>query len=116
MNSYSLTYSRFDSCGNTEVSAKYVVDNLVMCENRVNTHSHRTYFTKYFLNIKELAIPFSRVLLTFPSDFYLRNGAPPLRVVAVTALHHAVTVLSVGTHRALSVMPYFLMKNHWHRK
>ena len=80
-----------------------------MCENRVNTHSHRAYFTKYFLNIKVLAIPFSRVSLTFPSDFYLRNGVPPLRVATVTTLHHPVTVLSVGTHRALSVMPYLLM-------
>lgn len=26
-----------------------------MCENRVNTHSHRAYFTNYFLNIKALA-------------------------------------------------------------
>ena len=31
------------------------MNNLVMCKNRVNTHSHRAYFTNYFLNIKELA-------------------------------------------------------------
>ena len=71
-----------------------------MCENRVNTHSHRTYFTNYFLNTKELAIPFSLVLRIFFSDFYLRNGAPPLRVAAGTALRHHTTALSVGTHRA----------------
>ena len=29
-----------------------------------------------------MAKSFSRVLLTFSSDFFLRNGAPPLRVVA----------------------------------
>ena len=79
-----------------------------MCENRVNTHSHRAYFTENILNTKELATPFSQVLLTVSSDLYLRNGAPPLRVVAVEALHHYITALSVGTHRALSVAPYFL--------
>ena len=84
-----------------------------MCENRVNTHthSHRAYSTENILNVKELAIHFSPVLLTFSSDLYLRNGAPPLRVVAQEALHHHITTLSVGIHRVLSVTSYFHM-NH----
>ena len=82
-----MTYSQFGCCGNHQISANYVVDNLVMCENRVNTHththththSHRANCTENILNVKELAIPFSQVLLTVSSDLYLRNGAPPLR-------------------------------------
>ena len=38
---------------------------------------------------------------------YVMNTAPPLRVVAVEALHHHITVLSVDIHRVLSVTPYF---------
>ena len=38
---------------------------------------------------------------------YVMNTAPPLRVVVVEALHHHITALSVGTHCALSVTPYF---------
>lgn len=110
-----MTYSQFGCCGNHQISANYVVDNLVMCENRVNTHtyiySHRAYFTENILNVKELAIHFSPVLLTVSSDLYLRNGAPPLRVVAQEALHHHITTLSVGIHRVLSVTSYFHM-NH----
>lgn len=104
-----MTYSQFGCCGNHQISANYVVDNLVMCENRVNTHthSHRAYFTENILNVKELAIPFSQVLLTVSSDLYLRNGAPPLRVAAPKALHHHITALSVGTYRAISETPYF---------
>ena len=90
-----------------------------MCGIRVNTHththSHRAYFIENILIIKELAKFFSRVLLTFSSDFYLRNGAPPLRVAAVKALHHPITALSVGIYRALSETPYFLM-NYQHQK
>ena len=110
-----MTYSLLDSCGNHSISAKYVVDNLLMCGIRVNTHththSHRAYFIENILNTKELAIPFSTVLLTVSSDFFLRNGAPPLRVVAQEALHHHITTLSVGIHRFLSVTSYFHM-NH----
>ena len=103
-----MTYSLLDSCGNHSISAKYVVDNLLMCGIRVNTHSHRAYFIENILNTKELAIPFSTVLLTVSSDFYLRNGAPPLRVAAVEALHHHITALSVGIHRAFSETSYFI--------
>ena len=108
-----MTYSLLDSCGNHSISAKYVVDNLLMCGIRVNTHthSHRAYFTENILDVKELAIHFSPVLLTVSSDLYLRNGAPPLRVVAQEALHHHITALSVGIHRVLSVTSYFHM-NH----
>ena len=104
-----MTYSQFGCCGNHQISANYVVDNLLMCGIRVNTHthSHRAYFTENILNVKELAISFSLVLLTVSSDLYLRNTAPPLRVVAVEALHHHITALSVGIHRVLSVTPYF---------
>ena len=114
-----MTYSQFGCCGNHQISANYVVDNLVMCENRVNTHththSHRAYSTENILNVKELAIHFSPVLLTVSSDFFLRNGAPPLRVAAVKALHHPITALLVGIYRALSETPYFLM-NYQHQK
>ena len=106
-----MTYSQFGCCGNHQISANYVVDNLVMCENRVNTHSHRAYSTENILNVKELAIHFSPVLLTVSSDLYLRNGAPPLRVAAVEALHHHITALSVGIHRVFSETSYFLI-NH----
>ena len=103
-----MTYSLLDSCGNHSISAKYVVDNLLMCGIRVNTHSHRAYFIENILNTKELAIPFSTVLLTVSSDFYLRNGAPPLRVAAAEALYDHITALSVGIYRALSETPYFI--------
>ena len=120
MNDYSMTYSLLDSCGNHSISAKYVVDNLLMCGIRVNTHthththSHRAYFIENILIIKELVKSFSRVLLTFSSDFFLRNGVPPLRVAAQEALHHPITALSVGIHCALSETPYFLM-NYQHQ-
>ena len=105
-----MTYSLLDSCGNHSISAKYVVDNLLMCGIRVNTHthSHRAYFIENILIIKELAKSFSLVLLTFSSDFYLRNGAPPLRVAAAEALHYHITTLSVGIHRAFSETSYFI--------
>ena len=76
-----------------------------LCCGNCVTHSHRAYLTEISVNV--LAIPFSLVLLTVSSDFYLRNGAPPLRVAAVKALHHHITALSVGIHRVLSVTPYF---------
>ena len=103
-----MTYSLLDSCGNHSISAKYVVDNLLMCGIRVNTHSHRAYFIENILIIKELAKSFSLVLLAFSSDFHLRNGAPPLRVAAREALHHHITTLSVGIHRAFSETSYFI--------
>ena len=76
-----------------------------LCCGNCVTHSHRAYLTEISVNV--LAIPFSLVLLTVSSDLYLRNIAPPLRVVAVEALHHHITALSVGIHRVLSVTPYF---------
>ena len=101
-----MTYKHLDNYWNMKVLVKYVMDCLVMCVIRVHT-SHRAYFTENILNIKELTISFSRALLTVSSDLYLRNTAPPLRVVAVEALHHHITALSVGIHRVLSVTPYF---------
>ena len=78
---------------------------ICLCCGNCVTHSHRAYLTEISVNV--LAIPFSLVLLTFSSDLYLRNGAPPLRVAAQEALHHHITALSVGIHRVLSVTPYF---------
>ena len=132
-----MTYSQFGCCGNRQISANYVVDNLVMCENRVNTHTHththtfssRVFYRKY-LKCQRISnsflhnfgcgsalleqVPYcvhlaqiSPVLLTVSSDLYLRNGAPPLRVAAPKALHHHITALSVGTYRAISETPYF---------
>ena len=40
MNNYSMTYSFFDSHRNKKVPVKYVVDNLLMCGIRINTHTH----------------------------------------------------------------------------
>ena len=77
-----------------------------LCCGNCVTHSHRAYLTEISVNV--LAIPFSLVLLTISSDLYLRNGAPPLRVVAQEALYHHITALSVGIHRVLSVMSYFI--------
>ena len=76
-----------------------------LCCGNCVTHSHRAYLTEISVNV--LAIPFSLVLLTVSSDLYLRNGAPPLRVVAQEALHHHITALPVGTHRAMLETPYF---------
>ena len=103
-----MTYSLFDSYRNKKVPVKYVVDNLLMCGIRVNTHSHHAYFIENILIIKELAKSFSQVLLTFSSDLYLRNDAPPLRVAAAEALHYHITTLSVGIHRAFSETSYFI--------
>ena len=77
-----------------------------LCCGNCVTHSHRAYLTEISVNV--LAIHFSLVLLTVSSDFYLRNGAPPLRVAAVKALHHHITALSVGIHRAFSETSYFI--------
>ena len=77
-----------------------------LCCGNCVTHSHRAYLTEISVNV--LAIPFSLVLLTISSDLYLRNGAPPLRVAAQETLHHHITALSVGIHRVLSVMSYFI--------
>ena len=79
---------------------------ICLCCGNCVTHSHRAYLTE--ISVNGLAIPFSLVLLTISSDFYLRNGAPPLRVAAQEALHHHITALSVGIHRALSETPYFI--------
>ena len=80
--------------------------------------------------VKELAIPFciisaaiqhywskfhtaftlhqiSQVLLTVSLGLYLCDGAPPLRVAAQEALHHHITALPVGTHRAMLETSYF---------
>ena len=77
-----------------------------LCCGNCVTHSHRAYLTEISVNV--LAIHFSLVLLTVSSDLYLRNGAPPLRVAAAEALHHHITALSVGIHRAFSETSYFI--------
>ncbi len=40
MNNYSLTYNHWKCCDNRQIFAKNVVNNLVMCENCINTHTH----------------------------------------------------------------------------
>ena len=77
-----------------------------LCCGNCVTHFHHAYLTEISVNV--LAIPFSRVLQTSSSDFYLRNGAPPLRVAAQEALHYHITALSVGIHRAFSETSYFI--------
>ncbi len=145
-----MIYSQFGCCGNSRfnllrsfssslrdiaqaslalfplrssVQQKYVVDNLVMCENRVNTHSHRAYFTENILNVKGLAIPFCIILTAvqhYWSKFHTAFHAPNfsgfancfLRLISTQwcsappcggqeALHHHITALPVGTHRAM---------------
>ena len=101
-----MTYSLLDSCGNHSILAKSVVDNLLMCGIRVNTHtfSSRVFYRKH-IKYQRVSNP---VLLTISSDLYLHNGAPPLRVAAQEALHHHITALSVGIHRAFSETSYFI--------
>ena len=89
MNQGLPTYSNFVSNGNRQISAKYVVNNLVMCENRVNTHSHRAYFTNYFLNIKALANRVKRKFFIFSSEAQRCLYATPYCIIsaAVHSLH-----------------------------
>ena len=95
------------------VLQKYVVDNLVMCENRVNTHTHiltanlRALIYSFPSKRQTVGSLFSSRLPNLLSDIYLRCGAPPLRVAAQEALHHHITALPVGTHRAMLETPYF---------
>ena len=73
MNDYSMTYSFLDSCGNHSISAKYVVDNLLMCGIRVNTHTHthtfssRVFYRKY-LNYQRVG----KVLFSGFADIFFR--------------------------------------------
>ena len=133
MNNYSMTYCLLDCSRNPLVSAKYVVNNLVLCRNCVSTHILiARILQKNILNVKalasrkkkkslfrysearqcsdavkELAKSFCPALMARSSGFFLRNTAPPLRVAAVEAWHHHIAALSVGIHLALSVTPYF---------
>ena len=118
MSNYLPTYSHWENCGDKEIFAKYVVNNLVMCENRVNTHTHTHTHTHILTaNLRALIYSFlgksqtgvsrfsSHLSISF-SDICSQCGASPLRVAARVALHHHITALSVGTHRALSITPY----------
>ena len=108
-----MTYCLLDCSRNPLVSAKYVVNNLVLCRNCVSTHILiARILQKKILNVKALASRKKKkslfpALLARSSGFFLRNTAPPLRVAAVEAWHHHIAALSVGIHRALSVTPYF---------
>ena len=82
----------------SSVQPKYVVDNLVMCENRVNTHSYRAYFTENILNVKTLAnrekkkFLISQVLQTVSSDLYMQwCSAPPCGGPRNIASYYGVT-------------------------
>ena len=139
MNNYSMTYCPLDCSRNLLVSAKYVVNNLVLCGNCVSTRTHiliARILQKNILNVKALASrkkkkslfcysearqcfdalkkltkSLSQVLLTVTSDLYLCNTAPPLPVAAVEAWHHHITALSVGIHRVFSETSYFILYN-----
>ena len=69
MSNYSMTYSHFGCCGNHQISANYVVDNLVMCENRVNTYIliARIFYRKY-LNYQKVG----KVLFSGFADIFFR--------------------------------------------
>lgn len=101
-----MTYSQFVCCENHQISANFVVDNLVMCKNRVHTFSSRVFYRKY-LKYQGVGNSFFSGFANRSSDLYLRNGAPPLRVAAREALHHHITALPVCTHRAMLETPYF---------
>ena len=134
-----MTYCPLDCSRNLLVSAKYVVNNLVLCGNCVSTRTHiliARILQKNILNVKalasrkkkkslfrysearqcsdavkELAKSFCPALLARSSGFFLRNTAPPLPVAAVEALHHHITALSVGIHRVFSETSYFILYN-----
>ena len=73
MNIYSTTYSFTDGCRNLWFSAKYAVNNLFFCGNRVNTHTHthtfssRVFYRKY-LNYQRVG----KVLFSGFADIFLR--------------------------------------------
>ena len=111
-----MTYSQFGCCGNYQISANYVVDNLVMCENRVNTYIliARIFYRKY-LNYQKVG----KVLFSGFADIFFRLfstqwcSAPPCG--GCQSIASPITALSVGIYRALSETPYFLM-NYQHQK
>ncbi|MBQ7773678.1 MAG: hypothetical protein IJ383_06400, partial [Bacteroidales bacterium] len=69
MNKNSLRYGYFEGCGNCKVSANYVVNNLVMWKNSVNTHTH-TFLSRVFYKI---FLEYQRVSRTF---FYGFSAQP----------------------------------------
>lgn len=54
-----MTYCPLDCSRNPLVSAKYVVNNLVLCGNCVSTHtfSHRAFFTEKYLKSQSISKP-----------------------------------------------------------
>ena len=58
MNNYSMTYSLFASYRNKKVLVKYVVDNLLMCGIRINTHTH-THTHTHILTVYLRALIYS---------------------------------------------------------
>ena len=109
MNQGLPTYSNFVSSGNRQISAKYVVNNLVMCENRVNTHSHRAYFTNYFLNIKALASRVKKKFFIYSSEEQQCFYAIPYCIIsaAVHSLHLQYTC-NRAAHTCRAVACFFM--------
>ena len=101
MNGYSLTYRYLGRCGDSQVPAKYVVDNLDVCKIRVNTHTHthtfspRVFYKKHLRNQsigKTLFQVFAGNSLEFKYTKWC--SAPPVAAVSLcpyTALPHGMT-------------------------
>ena len=95
MNGYSLTYRHLDRCGDSQVPAKYVVDNLDVCKIREHTFSPRVFYKKYLRNQsigKTLFQVFAGNSLEFKYTKWC--SAPPVAAVSLcpyTALPHGMT-------------------------
>ena len=108
-----MTYSQFGCCGNHQISANYVVDNLVMCENRVHTHtfSSRVFYRKY--------LKCQRVSNSFFSGFanrFLRlislqhSSAPPCGGSrSIASSHYGVTSRHSPCHVGNAVFSFQLL-------
>ena len=69
-----------------------------MCENRVNTHSHRAYFTNYFLNIKALASRSKRKSFIYSSEVQRCFYAVNILAIPYCIIFAAVHSLHLHTH------------------
>ena len=133
-----MTYGYFEGCGNcmfnllrsfssslrdivqaslalcplrSSVLQNYVVNNLVMCENRVNTHTHThtvssRVFYKIYLEYQRVSRTFFYGFSAQPINYMFSQWCSALHVAVQEALYH-ITALPVGTHRALLETPYF---------
>ena len=106
-----MTYSQFGCCGNSRFNLLRSFSSSLRDIAQASLalfplrSSVQHYWSKFHTAFTLHQI--SLVLLTVSSDLYLRNGAPPLRVAAQEVLHHHITALPVGTHRAMLETSYF---------